>query len=566
MYDLVIRNGDVADGTGGPLRKCDVAIDGGRIASVGSVSPAGRDEIDAKGKIVTPGFVDVHTHYDGQVTWDPYLQPSTFHGVTTAIMGNCGVGFAPCEPQRREWLIRLMEGVEDIPGSALSEGIQWQWETFPEFMDVLEKKPLAIDIGVQIPHGPLRAYVMGDRATDLEPANGDDIARMGRLAREAIEAGALGFSTSRTYKHLDSRGNHTPSFKAAQDELHGIARAIGQSGKGVLQLIADFFDFDSEMALIRGMVEVSGRPLSLTIEQDDRYPEIWRNVLAGIEEAVARGLPMRGQVPARATSVLMGLQATLNPFLFHTTYRDIAGLPAAEKAAALRDPEMRRRLCEEKVDIDPATLPGFLMTSFHKMFAMQDPPDYEPDPSDSVAARAEREGRNPYDIIIDMLLADDGCGLIYFPLMNYLEGDLEIVRTMLMHPNTTFGLGDAGAHCGVLCDASFPTTWLTHWVRDRSRGPRLDLGWVVRKMTRDSAALVGLHDRGVIAEGMKADVNVIDLDHLRLHKPQIVNDLPAGGRRFIQRADGYEASIVAGTVAFRQGEPTGALNGTLLRS
>ncbi len=566
MHDLVIRNGLVVDGSGAPAREADLAVDDGRVTSVGSVSATGREEIDARGKIVTPGFVDVHTHYDGQVTWDPYLQPSTFHGVTTAVMGNCGVGFAPCAPERRDWLISLMEGVEDIPGTALAEGIDWRWESFPEFLDAVGSSPLAIDVGLQVPHGALRAYVMGERAARLEPATEADTARMGQLVGEAVEAGALGFSTSRTYKHKDSRGNHTPSFKAEEQELHGIARAMGKTGKGVLQLIADFFDFDPEFAMIRGMVEVSGRPLSLTIEQDDRFPEIWRRVLSGIEEAASRGLPMRGQVPARATSVLMGLEATLNPFLFHSTYREIAAKSLNDKVVALRDPSFRDRLCNEVVAIDPESLPGFLMTSFHKMFAMTDPPNYEPSPSDSVAARAQAKGCSPYEVIVDLLLRDEGRGLIYFPLMNYLEGDLEIVRSMLTHENTAFGLGDAGAHCGVLCDASFPTTWLTHWTRDRSRGEKLPLEWVVRKMTRDSAALVGLDDRGVLSPGMKADINVIDYDRLRLYAPTMVNDLPAGGRRFIQRADGYVASIVDGAVAFREGEPTGELRGRLVRS
>jgi len=566
MHDLIIRNGTLVDGTGAAPREGDVAIDGDRIAAVGEVGGSGREEIDARGQIVTPGFVDVHTHYDGQVTWDPYLQPSTYHGVTTVVTGNCGVGFAPCAPQRRDRLISLMEGVEDIPGTALVEGIQWRWETFPEFMDAIESSPLAIDVGVQVPHAAVRAYVMDERASRLEPATPEDTARMAALVREAVAAGALGFSTSRTYKHKDSRGNHTPSFKAERDELHGIARAMGETGKGVLQLIADFFDFDPEFEMIRGMVEVSGRPLSMTIEQDDRYPDIWRKVLAGIEDAARRGLPMRGQVPARATSVLMGLEATLNPFLFHATYREIAALPFAEKVSALRDPDFRSRLVGEAVEIDPESLPGFLMTSFHKMFELSDPPDYEPDPASSVAARASAAGCSPYEVIVDLLLADDGHGLIYFPLMNYLDGDLEMVRQVMTHENTAFGLGDAGAHCGVLCDASFPTTWLAHWARDRSRGERLPLEWVVRKMTRDSAALVGIDDRGVLEPGKKADVNVIDFDRLRLHRPEMVRDLPAGGRRFVQRADGYTASLVAGEVAFREGQPTGALRGRLVRS
>jgi N-acyl-D-aspartate/D-glutamate deacylase len=570
MHDLVIRNGIVFDGNGGPSMEADVAIDGDRIAAIGEVSTKGSEEIDAKGQIVTPGFVDVHTHFDGQVTWDPYLQPSTFHGVTTVIMGNCGVGFAPCKPERREWLIGLMEGVEDIPGTALAEGIKWNWESFPEFIDAVEASPLAIDVGLQVPHGALRGYVMGERATRLEPATEDDSEQMAALVAEALEAGALGFSTSRTEKHRDRNGNHTPSFKAEQFELHSIARAMGKAGGnglGVIQLIADYWDFEPEFEMIRGMVEVSGRPLSMTIEQDDRHPEIWQKVLSGITEAAERGLPIKGQVPARPTCVLQGLTTTLNPFLFHATYQEINSAPLEEKLAALRDPEWRRRLlAEPRPDLDPDSIVSFLIESFHKMYEMGDPPNYEPDPSDSIAARAEREGRDPRELLLDIMEKDEGKAFLYFPIMNYMNGNLDDVRTMLTHPHTTFGLGDAGAHCGVLCDASFPTTHLIHWGRDRSRGEKLPLEWIIRKQTRESAELVGLADRGVLAEGMKADVNVIDFDHLQLHAPRIVYDLPAGGKRLIQTADGYTASIVSGAVAFRDGQPTGApLGGRLVR-
>ena len=565
MHDLVLRGGTVFDGNGGPGVEADVAIDGDRIAAVGCVSGRGRDEIDARGKIVTPGFVDVHTHYDGQVTWDPYLTPSTYHGVTTVLMGNCGVGFAPCAPERRDWLIGLMEGVEDIPGTALAEGIRWRWTSFPEYLDAVGASPLAIDVGLQVPHGAVRAFVMGERAARLEPATDEDTARMGAIVAEAVEAGAFGFTTSRTEKHRDRAGNHTTTFKAESDELAGIARAMGRTGKGVLQLIADFWDFEPEFAMIRRMVEVSGRPLSLTIEQDDRHPDIWRRVLDAIGDAAAAGLPMKGQVPPRPTGVLMGLATTVSPFMVCPSFQELFSLPLAEKRRRLADRELRRRIVAERPDMDPSTLLGLLVTSFHKMFPMADAPDYEPDAADSVAAIAEREGRDPLDVALDYVLRDEGRGLLYFPLMNYLGGDFADIHAMLTHEHTTFGLGDAGAHCGVLCDASFPTTLLTHWARDRRRGPRLPLEWVVRKQTRDSAALVGLHDRGVLAPGMKADANVIDFDGLRLRAPEIVYDLPAGGKRFVQRADGYEATIVSGRVAFRDGESTGQLGGRLVR-
>ncbi len=565
MHDLVIRKGKVIDGSGSPAREADVAVDGETIVAVGEVASPGRVEIDADGDLVTPGFVDVHTHYDGQVTWDPELRPSSFHGVTTVVMGNCGVGFAPCAPDRRDWLIGLMEGVEDIPGTALAEGIRWNWETFPEFMDAVEDCPLAMDVGVQVPHGALRAYVMGDRGAALEKASPAEIEQMSSLVCEAVEAGALGFTTSRTEKHRDKSGNPTPSFGVSGDELQGIARAMGTTGKGVLQLIADFHDFDAEFAMIRGMAEVSGRPLSMTIEQDDRYPEIWKNVLGGIAAAASDGLPMRGQVPARATGVVMGLDVTLHPFLLHSTFYEIADKPLAERAAALRDPDFRARLLAETVEIDPSTIVGVLFGSFGKMFRLSDPPDYEPHPSTSAAAEAERRGVTPQEVLLDWLAEEQGAALLYFPLMNYLDGDLEMVREMLTHPQASFGLSDAGAHCGTVCDGSFPTTMLTHWARDRKRGERLPLEWVIQKLTRGGAELVGLEDRGLLAPGMKADINVIDFEALALHAPKVVRDLPANGRRLLQRASGYRYSIISGEVAFKDGEGTGTRRGRLLR-
>ncbi len=566
MHDIVIRNGLVYDGTGTAGRKADVAIDNGLISKVGTVADPGKEELDADGQIVTPGFVDVHTHYDGQVTWDPYLQPSTFHGVTTVVMGNCGVGFAPCAPERHQWLIGLMEGVEDIPGTALAEGIKWNWESFPEFMDAIDASPLAIDVGLQVPHGALRGYVMGDRAADLEPATLDEAQKMGTLVQEALDAGALGFSTSRTEKHRDKDGKHTPTFKAEQQELHTIAKAMGETGKGVIQLIADFWDFEPEFDMIKGMVEVSGRPLSMTIEQDDRHPEIWKQVLGGINQAAESGLPIKGQVPPRPTCVLQGFTTTLCPFTFHKNYREIFHLPLEEKVKALNDPDFRARLIAEEVELDPDSIVSFLLTAYHKMFEMGNPPNYEPDPKDSVAAIAEREGRHPLDVVCDIMVKDEGRAFIFFPLMNYQHGNLEDVRTMMTHPHTTFGLGDGGAHCGVLCDASFPSTLLIHWGRDRTRGEKLPLEWLIRKQTKDSAELLGLNDRGVLAPGMRADVNVIEFDHMKLHAPEIVYDLPAGGKRLIQKADGYTATIVNGVVAFRNGEPTDVpLQGRLIR-
>ena len=569
MHDLVIRNGLVYDGLGGRPYEADIAIDGGTITAVGKIAAGGREEIDARGQIVTPGFVDAHTHYDGQVTWDPYLAPSTMHGVTTAVMGNCGVGFAPCAGDRHDWLIGLMEGVEDIPGTALAEGIKWGWESFADYMDVVERSPLALDVGLQVPHGAVRAYVMGERGARLEPATPEDVRAMARIVAEALEAGALGFSTSRTEKHRDKNGEHTPTYKAEAMELHGIARAMGEAGggtgKGVIQLIADFRDVDWEFAMLRGMVELSGRPLSLTIEQDDRHPYIWREVLDKIAEANADGLPVRGQVPARPTGIVMGLTASLNPFLLHKTWHEIAGRPLENQVAAMRDPDFRARLLAENPDYKPGEISTLLFTGFHKMFPLGDTPDYEPAPETSAQAQAEREGRDPREVLLDWLAEDAGKALVYFPLMNYLPGDLSFVEEMIRHPDTAFGLSDGGAHVGIICDASFPTTFLTHWGRDRTRGPKLPLEWLIAGQTRKTAELVGLYDRGIIAPGMKADINVIDFDRLRLHRPEIIYDLPAGGKRFIQRADGYTASIVSGAVAFREGEPTGILGGRLVR-
>ena len=570
MHDLVIRNGTLYDGTGAEPVIGDLALDGAHISAVGAVAERGRRELDASGQIVTPGFVDCHTHFDGQVTWDPYLSPSSWHGVTTVVMGNCGVGFAPCRSEQRDWLIGLMEGVEDIPGSALAEGIKWRWQSFPEFMDAVAELPLALDVGLQVPHGAVRAWVMGQRGADLEPATAAEREEMAALVAEALRAGALGFSTSRTEKHRDKDGAHTPTYGAAGEELHAIAAAMGREGKGVIQLIADFRDFDYEFGMIRRMVKISSRPLSMTIEQDDRHPDIWRKVLAGISAAAAGGLPMRGQVPARATGVLQGLSATLNPFLLNPVYWEIADKPLAERVQALRQPEFRRRLLAQPRPGDSDSdsednLLHFLVNRFDKMFAMTSPPDYEPNPSESLAARAARDGVDAAELALDLMLEDDGKALLYFPLFNYLHGNLDDVHQMLTHPHCVFGLGDAGAHCGVLCDASFPTTLLTHWGRDRSRGPRIELKDIIHGQTQKTAHLVGLHDRGALKPGLKADVNIIDFDNLSMEVPHIVADLPAGGKRLVQRTQGYTATLVDGQVAFEQGEPTGVLNGRLIR-
>lgn len=565
MHDLVIRGGKVYDGTGAEPVDADVAIDGDRITAVGTVTDSGKKEIDATGKIVTPGFVDIHTHYDGQVTWDPFISPSTYHGVTTIVTGNCGVGFAPCKPDQRNWLIGLMEGVEDIPGTALHEGLKWQWESFPEYLDALDKSPLAIDVGTQIPHGALRAFVMGERGVQHEPATSDEIEEMAGLVAEAIKAGALGFSTSRTEKHKDSSGELTPTITALEDELVGIAKAVGETGTGVLQGISDFYNFENEFKMFRRMVEASGRPVSITVEQQDARPEWWQQLLDALEEAQKDGLPMYGQVPPRATGVLLGLTASLNPLMTYPAYRDIHKLPLIERVATMKDPEFKAKLLAQTPIEFPVPLVMEILTSYNKMYRLGEPANYEPDPDESFASLAENEARDVMDYIYDMLLEKDGKALIYHPLFNYMPGNLDFVEKMLKHPYTIFGLGDGGAHCGALCDASFPTTLIQHWGRDRTRGNKLPLEQLIHMQTQQTASQVGMMDRGVLKPGYKADVNVIDFDNLTIHEPTVVNDLPAGGRRLIQKASGYEHTIVAGQVAFSHGEPTGVLAGQLVR-
>ena len=565
MHDVVIRGGKVYDGTGAEPVMADIAIDGDRIAVVGEVEASGREEIDATDKIVTPGFVDIHTHFDGQVTWDPLLAPSSYHGVTTIVTGNCGVGFAPCKPQQRDWLIGLMEGVEDIPGTALHEGIQWDWETFPEYLDVLEKKPLALDVGTQIPHGAVRAYVMGKRGAEHAEASPAEIDSMAEIVGNAIRSGALGFSTSRTEKHKDSSGVLTPTITAHADELLAIARAVGATGTGVLQGISDFYNFDAEFELFKSMARESGRPISLTVEQQDARPQWWTQLLDGVAAAQAEGVQMYGQVPPRATGVLQGLTATLNPFLLYEVYHEIAALPLDEQVAVMRPHEFRQRLLNSNIIEMDQPLLNEILYSYEKLFRLREPVNYEPDPKDSFAQQAAAQGLTPQELIYDALLEKDGRALLYLPLFNYENGNLDHVKTMLDHPYTFAGLGDAGAHCGALCDASFPTTLIQHWGRDRSRGPKIPLQKLIAMQTSETAQQLGLMDRGVLKSGYKADINIIDYEALRPCEPEIVYDLPANGRRLVQKAVGYETTLISGKVAFRNGESTGQLNGRLLR-
>jgi N-acyl-D-aspartate/D-glutamate deacylase len=560
-HDLVITGGTVVDGTDGPPRTADVAIDGGTITAVGRVTDAATRTIDADGLLVTPGFVDIHTHYDGQASWDERMVPSSWHGVTTVVAGNCGVGFAPVHDVDHDRLIELMEGVEDIPGVALHEGLAWNWRSFPDFLDALDGRPFDVDVALQVPHAALRLHVMGERGARREPASDDDIALMAKLAREAIDAGALGFSTSRTLNHRTSRGEPTPTLTAEADELVGIATAIGASGRGVLQVVSDFGDVDAEFGLFRRMAEASGRPLSFSLLQTRR--DSWRRLLGLLDDANAAGVEMRAQVAPRAVGLLLGLQCTLHPLLTNEVYRDVADLPLDERVRVLSGPSFKAKV----VAADQAhrdTPGGRLLGGFDRMFELGDPPDYEPQPDASVAARAAREGRDAFELAYDLLCEDGGRAFLYRPILNYDDGNLDAAGEMLAHDHTVVGLGDGGAHVGTICDASFPTTLLAWWGRDRERG-RLPLEFLVHRQTRATAEAVGLLDRGVLAPGYRADVNVIDVDRLQSRRPEIRHDLPAGGRRFVQRADGYVATVVAGTVTYEDGEPTGPLPGRLLR-
>ncbi len=563
-HDLVIRGGTVVDGTGSAPRPADVAIDGDRIAAVGRVEAAGAREIDADGALVTPGFVDIHAHYDGQATWDHQLAPSSWQGVTTVVMGNCGVGFAPVRPADHGRLIELMEGVEDIPGAALHEGLSWEWQSFGEYLDAVDRIPHDIDVAAQVPHGAVRLHVMGERGAQREPATAEEIAQMAALAAEGVAAGALGFTTSRTMNHRTSRGEPTPTLTASADELVGIARGLGELGSGVLQIVSDHMNTDEEFAMFRRMVSESGRPLSFSLVQSPFDPEGYREVLGRIDAAQADGLAITAQVGTRAVGLLFGLQCTLHPFLNNPVFAEIAALGVPEQASIMAAEGFKARVLEAAASGKVRKLGGGLIGRFEAMYELGDPPDYEPDAGDSIAARAAREGRAVEDFVYDLLVADQGRTLLYMPALNFAGGTLDAVGEMLAHPHTVPGLSDGGAHVGTISDGSFPTTLLTLWGRDRDRG-RLELAYLVQQHCRDTARTVGLHDRGVLAPGYRADVNVIDFDNLRARRPEVRYDLPAGGRRLLQRADGYLHTVVAGVETYRGGEPTGELPGRLVR-
>jgi N-acyl-D-amino-acid deacylase len=569
MHDIVIRGGTIIDGTGKAPFAGDVAIEGERIVGVGGRLGPARREIDATGLLVTPGWVDAHTHYDGQAMWDPLLAPSCWHGVTTAICGNCGVGFAPVRPQHRAALMELMEGVEEIPGVVLADGLTWDWETFPEFLDALERRPRAIDIAAQLAHHPLRVYVMGDRAIRLEAATPEDIGEMRRLTIEALRAGAFGFTTSHTDSHKTPVGEMVPSRYAASEELLGIGSALGAVGAGAFGMNSDFDDEAAELAWMTQLARETQRPVWFLLT--DRYddPGRWRRLLTGAHAARAGGAPLTAQIAGRPIGVMMGLGTALNPFSLRPSYREVDGLGIAEQRRRLAEPGLRRRILAEKPsDEEVSRLAQFrqlITTRWDRFFVMTDPPDYEPGGEMSVATIAARDGRTPDEVAYDYLTEAES-RYLFFPIVNYVQGDHEPIREMLTDPATLLGLSDGGAHCASIVDAGVPTFMLVHWGRDRRRGPRLPLELLVKRQTSETADFFGLSDRGRLAPGLRADVNLIDFDGLRLYQPELVNDLPAGGRRFVQRVDGYRATLVAGVPIFEDGEHTGALPGRLVRA
>ena len=564
-FDLIIRGGTVADGTGKGTREADIAVKDGKIAAVGTVPGKGAEEIDAKGLLVTPGFVDIHTHYDGQAVWDSHLQPSSWHGVTTAVMGNCGVGFAPVRPHDRDRLIELMEGVEDIPGVALHEGVSWAWESFGQYLDALEARPRDMDLGAQLPHGALRVFVMGERAARLEEATPEEVAQMRALTTEAMRAGALGFSTSRTLNHRTVKGDPTPSLRASEAELVGITLGMKDAGSGVIEFISDFNtpSPESEFEMIDRLLSASGRPFSVSLAQAHKRPDGWRRLLGLVEGLASKGHAAKAQVAPRPIGVLQGLQASRIPFSMCASYKAIAKRSVAERVAIMRDPTFRAKLLEESHEPLRSDMAARL-TDYDRMFPLGDPPDYEPAQETSLGAQARREGRDPREVIYDYLVANEGRNFIFSPFANFAHYNLDCCREMMQSPHTLIGLGDGGAHVGIISDGSFPTTLLAHWGRDRARD-RLDVAWLVKRQTQDNARAVGLYDRGVIAAGYKADLNVIDFDKLGVEAPVMKWDLPAGGKRLLQKARGYRATIVSGAVTYRDGEATGALPGKLVR-
>jgi len=564
-FDVVIRGGTIADGTGAEPFEADVAVRSGKIVHVGRILESGREEIDAKGLLVTPGFVDIHTHYDGQAIWSERLSPSSGHGVTSVVMGNCGVGFAPCRAGDRELLISVMEGVEDIPEVVMAKGLEWEWQSFPEYLAALERRPHDIDFATQIPHSALRVFAMGGRGAARQPATPGDLAVMQGLVAEALDAGALGFATSRLFIHRTGKGEHIPSYEACETELAAIAEVLGRAKKGVLQFVLGVpgKSFQDEVRMAARLGQRNGRPVSFSFAQDNQNPDSWRRILAIVAEANASGVRMRAQIFPRPIGLVLGHNLSVSPFSLCPSYKAIAHLPLVARIAKLRDPGLRERLLKEPPG-ETTTPLATLGRIFSQMYPLGNPPNYEPDPSTSIAAQAKARAVQPEELAYDQLLEDGGNAMLYVALTNYANGNLDAVLEMMRSGQTVLGLGDGGAHYGMICDGGYPSFVLAHWTRDR-KGEKLGLAEAVKALTREPAAAVGLNDRGAIATGMKADINIVDYDALRIEKPVVAEDLPAGGKRLMQGARGYVATMVSGEIIARDGKPTGKLPGKLIR-
>jgi N-acyl-D-aspartate/D-glutamate deacylase len=567
MHDLVIRGGTIVDGTGGEEFVADIAIDGDTITAIGPDLPAGKEEIDASGKVVAPGFVDIHTHYDGQATWDAEMAPSSWHGVTTVVMGNCGVGFAPAKPDKHEWLIGLMEGVEDIPGAALSEGIRWDWESFPEYMDALEKLPRTVDVGTHVPHGAVRAYVMGERGAANEAPTETDIAAMSQIVEEGLNAGALGFSTSRTILHRDVDGELVPGTTAQKDELLGIGRAAGRAGYGVFEMASDINRDWKEFEWMGELSRETGLPVTFAALQSMMHEVPLEEQIATMREENDKGANIVAQIALRGTGIVMGWQATVNPFIYKPTFMALSEKPWDEALAQLKDPAVKAQILSEENDFPESDLGALLQlvtNGWPMLYPMYDGFNYEPTAEDSIHARAKAADISAEEYAYDLLMENEGQGFIYFPVLNYADGNLDFLENLQHSDDCVNSLSDGGAHCGTICDAASPTFMLQHWVRDRERG-RIGLAHAIKRQCQDTARLYGLEDRGVLAEGYLADINIIDLGAIKLGAPWLAFDLPAGGKRLLQKAEGYVATIKSGQVTFRNGEMQGPTPGGVIR-
>jgi len=562
--DLIVRNGMIVDGTGAAPFHGDVAIKDGKIIEVGQVTGTGKEEIDAEGCIVTPGFVDLHTHFDGHVLWDTHLYPSSNHGVTTALIGNCGVGFAPCKPETRPAMLNFMEGVEDIPKEVMEAGLKWNWETFPEYLDAVAERQLDMDVAAHIGHIPLRAYVMGQRGIDREPAMPKEIEEMGRIAEEAVRAGAIGFSTSRTSHHQSRDGKNTAGLTATEEELVGIAKGVQRGGGGSIQLITDFTDHEGEFGLIEAMARESGCSVSFTMTQKDDNLKRHEKTMLMLEKANAEGLKIRGQVLSRPTTTIMGLSVAGHPFAFSPSYIAIQHLPLPERVAEMKKPAVRKAILDEFPTITDhrASKAYTMLERIYELRAVE--PELEPFPENSLAGMAERLGISAKEYAYDRVIADGGLTMFMLPSTTMVDIAMDAIERMMKHPNTVLALGDGGAHSTQICDASAQSYMLTRWIRGR-HGRSISLVEGIKMMTLDSAETCGMLDRGVIKPGYKGDLNVIDLHNVTLYRPLLVKDMPAGAGRVIMPTTGYRATIVSGVITRQNDKETGKLPGRLIR-